>query len=356
MTDSNTGAAGAVANGRILAQILFSIAGAGLADWLFYRHSVGWTLGAYGALAGAGVILLGGPRFKTLPSVLLGVCFFGLCLRAVVDPEPLVVLLGLILWVAFTLTLRGGWSWSLICWMGRGLLFGREMVKSYALAAGCLAVLPFVPALALLKVKRLRAWMLPLLFGLVFLGLFALANPVIALGLSSVSKALAWLCERLPSFLSVPRVLFWLTVGALLWTLLRCRIHSGVAVPPPVPSVRTAPSVCDHFLTPEVIRNALIVFNALFAVQTASDLWYLWGGGVLPQGMTHAEYAHRGAYPLVATALLAAVFVLAAFREEALPARVCESRAVSCTSGLFRMFFWSSRRGGGSGCMSRSFR
>jgi len=34
----------------------------------------------------------------------------------------------------------------------------------------------------------------------------------------------------------------------------------------------------------------------------------------LPDGLSHAEYAHRGAYPLIATALLAAAFVLIAMR------------------------------------------
>jgi hypothetical protein len=44
------------------------------------------------------------------------------------------------------------------------------------------------------------------------------------------------------------------------------------------------------------------------------DLTYLWGGASLPDGMTHAQYAHRGAYPLIVTALLAAGFVLIAMR------------------------------------------
>ena len=46
----------------------------------------------------------------------------------------------------------------------------------------------------------------------------------------------------------------------------------------------------------------------------ALDLVYLWGGVALPDGMTYAGYAHRGAYPLIATALLAAGFVLVAMR------------------------------------------
>lgn len=60
------------------------------------------------------------------------------------------------------------------------------------------------------------------------------------------------------------------------------------------------------------MANSLILFNALLAVQTGLDLTILWGGAELPRGMSHAEYAHRGAYPLLATALLAGGFALAA--------------------------------------------
>jgi hypothetical protein len=58
----------------------------------------------------------------------------------------------------------------------------------------------------------------------------------------------------------------------------------------------------------------LALFNIVFAGQTTMDVMYLWAGAALPEGMTFAEYAHRGAYPLVATALLAGLFVLVTFR------------------------------------------
>lgn len=61
--------------------------------------------------------------------------------------------------------------------------------------------------------------------------------------------------------------------------------------------------------------NALIVFNLVFLVQTSSDLFYLWGGQALPDGMSYAYYAHRGAYPLVATALLAIAIILIVLRD-----------------------------------------
>jgi hypothetical protein len=52
----------------------------------------------------------------------------------------------------------------------------------------------------------------------------------------------------------------------------------------------------------------------LFAVQTVLDLIYLWGDGKLPPDITYADYAHRGAYALILTALLAAGCVLTAMR------------------------------------------
>jgi hypothetical protein len=67
------------------------------------------------------------------------------------------------------------------------------------------------------------------------------------------------------------------------------------------------------FSPPTVLRS-LILFNLLFAIQTGLDLVYLWGSAKLPADVSYADYAHRGAYPLIATALLAAGFVLAAMR------------------------------------------
>lgn len=56
--------------------------------------------------------------------------------------------------------------------------------------------------------------------------------------------------------------------------------------------------------------RSLVMFNILFAVQTGMDVFFLYGGGELPDGMSFAKYAHRGAYPLILTALLAGVFAL----------------------------------------------
>src|SRR5262249_31012904 len=52
------------------------------------------------------------------------------------------------------------------------------------------------------------------------------------------------------------------------------------------------------------------------------------GGVALPEGVTYAGYAHRGAYPLIVTALLAAGFVIAATRPGSAAARSPVARAL----------------------------
>ena len=298
---------------RTSAQLLASIALVVLADWLFYAHPIGWTLGGYGAFAGVVVILLGDSRFRKLPSILLGVCYFSLCLRAVVDPEPWVVILGFSVWVSLTLTLREGWSWSLKIWFTRWYQFVSGYLWSLLIATISVLVLPLVPVYAVLRVQRFRAWRFPFLLGFVFLGLFAIANPVISLVFSTLYRTLMRICAHVPSFAEFLRFLFWLAVGALLWTLQRHRTEQGDR--PSDEATTVLPTAWNELVTPEVARNALVLFNILFAAQTLLDLWCLWGGGALPEGMTHAEYAHRGAYPLIVTAMLAAAFVMVTFRE-----------------------------------------
>ncbi|MDR2849656.1 MAG: DUF4173 domain-containing protein, partial [Verrucomicrobiota bacterium] len=301
---------------RACAHAAFVLAMVALADWFFYGHSVGWTLGAYGIAAGAGIVGLGGGQTRTRAAAWLGAAYLLLCLRAVVEPETPVVLLGVAALLMLTLTLRGGWSWRLTLWGTRGLWFTGELIISSALAVAGVLVLPFVPVYAAFHVKRARVWLVPLVLGVVFLALFALANPVISLALSSLWGRFVRVLRYLPSVEAVTRLLLWLLTGALLWTFLRHRPRSAEEAPLPPPLPESA-GVAARLLDTEVVRNALIVFNVLFVLQSGLDAWYLWGGGTLPEGLTYAGYAHRGAYPLIATALLAAAFVLAAFREGA---------------------------------------
>ncbi|WP_168733068.1 DUF4153 domain-containing protein [Aliigemmobacter aestuarii] len=161
------------------------------------------------------------------------------------------------------------------------------------------------------------AWAMPLVAGGGFVLLLASANPILG----------QWIEALVPAPSDPERILrragFWLIASALIWPLvaalssgrlpaLHPELASALRLVRPEEAAGEAAGIgaSDFGFNPVSIGNALILFNALFAVQTALDLTYLWGGADLPDGMTYAGYAHRGAYPLVATALLAGAFAL----------------------------------------------
>jgi Domain of unknown function (DUF4173) len=146
--------------------------------------------------------------------------------------------------------------------------------------------------------QYLPALVLPLLGGTVFLTLFALANPLISNALGQIS---------LPGLgmIDVARVLFWGITGIIVWGSLRPR-----RLRLQIRALQSGPATTVVGVSVASVMLSLLLFNALFALQNGLDLIYLWSGAGLPDGLTLAEYAHRGAYPLIATALLAGLFVL----------------------------------------------
>ncbi|ACI57838.1 conserved hypothetical protein (plasmid) [Rhizobium leguminosarum bv. trifolii WSM2304] len=150
-------------------------------------------------------------------------------------------------------------------------------------------------------------WIMPLILAAVFVSLFATANPLIEIALRSIDFAV------LLQFLDLWRIGFWMITAVVVWAMLRPRLKRRAKRPPPGRPFMIVPTRNAPFGHASLLRS-LILFNAIFAVQTLLDLVYLWGGADLPEHMSHAEYAHRGAYPLIATALLAAAFVLVAMR------------------------------------------
>ncbi len=268
-----------------------------LADVLLFEVAAGSVLGLC-ALAWAAATVVGQPvmrRSRTSwialslatalalvlvfdPSLLAWVMFWGALSVAVLAPRS----------VAF------GDAWQ---WFRRLLFHG--------------LVSPFGPLMDWMRLRRLvkrrggvsiarhlPTLLLPALGGTAFLLLFAIANPLI-------SNWLEQLHVPSPDFRTILRALFWGAMLITVWASLRPRrfrmrferLEQGSAVD--LPGVTLAS-----------VTLSLILFNALFAVQNALDIAILWGGQGLPQGMTLAEYAHRGAYPLIVTALLAGMFVL----------------------------------------------
>ncbi|RYG15623.1 MAG: DUF4173 domain-containing protein, partial [Caulobacteraceae bacterium] len=147
----------------------------------------------------------------------------------------------------------------------------------------------------------LKLVLLPLIGGAVFLTLFASANPLIETLLAQL---------RLPplSAETIGHAIFWVVIVLMTGATFRPRWRHRLIG---LPSLRQSgmPGV-----TGASIVLSLVVFNAVFALQNGLDIAFLWSGAPLPEGVTLAEYAHRGAYPLIVTALLAGLFVLVALR------------------------------------------
>ncbi|SDN51106.1 DUF4173 domain-containing protein [Afipia sp. GAS231] len=162
-------------------------------------------------------------------------------------------------------------------------------------------------------ISGIAVWFIPIVLGGVFIFLFASANPVIEKWINLIITP-----ANAASHINIGRTLFWFAVLSIVWPFVhvRWRNKSRVVVDfaeAVTQEQDTRPHGTDFFSAATILRS-LILFNLLFAVQTVLDAIYLWGNTTLPADISYASYAHRGAYPLIVTALLAAGFVLAAMK------------------------------------------
>jgi hypothetical protein len=164
--------------------------------------------------------------------------------------------------------------------------------------------------------RGLAALALPICGSIIVLMLFTTANPVL-------DRFMASLFSIDIGRFSPIRVVLWAVLFIMAWGLLHPRptqrllgTFDGTG-DLDIPGVSVAS-----------VRLSLIAFNLLFAMQNLMDIAFMGGLARLPDGMTFAEYAHRGAYPLIATALLAAVFVLVTLRPGSRTAGVPAIRAM----------------------------
>ena len=209
--------------------------------------------------------------------------------------------IGLVFWslalAIAALTPRAGFGEGVWSWVQRLVVMATGVVRMpiETLVQLSLKRLKRRPGPSLGKAVRLLA--LPLIGGAVFLGLFSAANPLLQDALASL---------RGPD-LSFFQTVLWLFIALTGFALLR---PAHLRRPIPMPAARTDTKLPG--VNTASITLSLILFNALFALQNGLDIAFLWSGARLPTEHTLAEYAHRGAYPLIATALLAGLFVLVA--------------------------------------------
>lgn len=286
-----------------------------LADFLFYGQPAGITVFLFGIVLAGAVVAMHPAALSDGRVWLRPLALFAALLPLIENVSPLSVLVAIVALAAFALSHAGRLRTGVARIAGQLCLF--SIAAPFRFVRDFFRWRKVARRLGRRRIRlaAIAVWAMPLTLGAVFLALFGAANPIIEHWLSLID--LYALLERI----EVGRLVFWLIVLAGVWAFLRPRLPrflprllSGIKrVARAAPAARPARTAAEDIIfgKPAILR-ALIVFNALFAVQTALDAAYLWGGVALPDGLTYAAYAHRGAYPLVVTALLAAGFVLAA--------------------------------------------
>jgi hypothetical protein len=294
---------------RFSRKLLIALGLAVLADWLFFDRPVGISLALFALALGLGAALAA-PARLTRRKTMIGLALLGAgVLPAIEDASMLSALFAAFAVALFAVLLAAGdagpWRDRL---MQAGVLLGLGPVRLVADVAAARRDVRAQGRVSL-SAQRLGSWVVPVVLGAVFVGLFAAANPVIEELLAALSP------DNALAAMSVWRALFWFAALSFVWPFVHARL-TGVDLPRtglseaaivPAPVLRT-------LFSRGAIFRSLVLFNLLFAVQTVMDAAYLSGAVALPAGQTYAGYAHRGAYPLVATALLAAAFVLITMR------------------------------------------
>jgi hypothetical protein len=307
-------------------KLVLAAAIAFVGERLFYGHALGISLVLFLALVAIAAIAAGwrSIRGRDLTAALV---------LLIVDLAPLVETVG---FLSLTLGIVG-LALSIAVLTG-GLDRGAHATVTAAgsiLLTGPIVLPPDVYRVArravstgrMPRAASLIGWGVPIALCAVFAGLFSAANPLI----EGWIWGIPW-SALIPVF-DLPRILLWLMLLAIVWAFVAPRVRSrprlaGEAV---TRSVQTAVAIAPlALLRPSTVPRCIVLFNLLFAVQSATDIAYLWAGLALPPGVTHAAYAHRGAYPLVATALLAAAFVLVALRSEGAGERSPLVRGLVC--------------------------
>jgi hypothetical protein len=297
---------------RTLPPHSLAIALVALADWLFYGHAIGLSSPLFLLALAIGAAVANkthASRSKVLGAAVVLVLAV---IPIFIEPSPLAFLFGALATAYFAVTVAGE----------AGVALRDRIIDAVILLIdGAWRAVADLQQLHRSRPKgRSRigfiawtTWIVPLALGSIFLMLFASANPLIEGWLTVFD----W--KSLFRHLSLSRMLLWAMVTSIIWPFVFLRVRSKLRSaleaefqgPTPEEFLPTLPA--ELFGKAAVLRS-LVLFNVLFAFQTALDIAYLWGGIALPDGMSYASYAHRGAYPLIVTALLAAAFVMVATR------------------------------------------
>jgi hypothetical protein len=310
--------------GVLLTATLLTVAAA---DFFFYGHMIGWTTAAF-AMNLLIFLALRDSRFlKPAGGKIILLAAVGLLLALIEQPTWLNITYIILCLGALGIINTFGWQRDFPDWAKRwGRLLATGWLRLFSdnsVFIRCLARYGISPAVA----RNIFAWIIPIALTSVFVAIFAWANPILA---DWIGRTFSWIgraLEKLPDLFDIPRMFFWLVFATFSWALLRARAKrwrssrrslAPVGRPglsPTITVITPAPLARSRNISAALVVRCLILFNLVFLVENILDVRFLGHKELLlPTGIEYKEYVRRGAYPLVAAALMAGAFVLVTFR------------------------------------------
>ena len=299
-----------------------------LADLLFWRQPAGWTLALFGIALGTALLTKSSGKFsdkiRLVKWPLMVLCIS--VLSVLLHGSAIGLFLGICALMALAVSAQSERMLSALQWI--------QTLFKFWFCAGLLLLDDLIDSMSgrssrnPLWKSRMKSRMIAIGLAMIFLGLFARANPVLEGWFRQLGR---WVCQvnielvatgllRSGRFLIVAIFI----LGYLCYRAVENQGDGVINEPPTLPV-----SVTD---------SCLIVFNLVFALQSILDIGCLFSGMSLPEGMTYAEYAHRGFYPLWLASMLAGGFMLLAWSDD--PVKFPRSRRRNTL-----LFLWMAQNG-----------
>ena len=189
-----------------------------LADWLFYAQPHGWTIGGFGLLLLGTLWWRERHRPPDNASRWLVFALLLLCESCFEQPHARTIILGLLGLIMLVETRRNGWSPSAAVWLKR---YGFWAIATWlALLVDTVAFCqtrPVRDAPARRAWRFAGSWSIPMVLAAMFLGLFAMANPIIANWLAPFWNFVSHWNWPTPDW---ARIWTWCFIGGGVWALL----------------------------------------------------------------------------------------------------------------------------------------
>jgi len=292
-------------NGKLFLTILLVI----FSDILFFEQKIGWTACIFSFLIIVAILLRNGKKLKCYSgySNRIIIITLLLSLSLVENFSILSVSMVTISLITFALPDNKKWQLNSIEWFIRvRYLFFRSWLSFIYNQIQYNSITSINKTNQLSKGGIFRGWLLPVAASIMFIFLFSDANPIIY---KYVNKINLTSLLNIFDFVSIRRIIWWLISASICWKFIRPKVKFKKKKSKTI-RIEAVNNIYSYVFTKDSIFRSLIIFNIIFLLQNVMDIKYLWVAAEIPPGFTLSQYAHKGAYTLIVTAILSAIFSL----------------------------------------------